>query len=75
MKNLLFPVEIPKEDKTIIGKIVKKEWDMYVIQDKKNRQYTVRSILSFEVGKTVITKKGIILNTIQGFEKFKSFVV
>jgi hypothetical protein len=64
-----------QKDYAVIGRIVQKEGNRYVIQDKRERQYSVRSVLSFEVGRTVISKNGIILNTVNNLETFKSFIV
>jgi hypothetical protein len=72
IKDLIIPVV---KDKVIIGKITKKTGNRYIVQDKRSRNYSVRSVLSFNVGKTVIIKNGIILNTTNDLKDFKTFVV
>jgi hypothetical protein len=72
IKELITPVS---KDKVIVGKIIKKTGNRYTVQDKRNRNYSVRSVLSFNVGKTVIIKNGIILNTTNDLKDFTTFVV
>lgn len=66
---------LSRRNRTIVGKIVKKRKDQYVLEDKKGRQFFARSILSFEIGKTVISKDGLILNIVNNLEDFTSYIV
>jgi hypothetical protein len=60
---------------TVVGKITRKKGNRYVLEDKRGRQFFVRSVLSFDVGRTVVAKDGLILNIVNDLETFTSFVV